>query len=1042
MDFITRFGLSKSRFTYAMMAVILFMGISAYFSLPKRENPAITIRQAVVSATFEGMTPERVEDLIAIPMERKIREIGEVEDIESIVTSGQVLIYAHIYDEVPAEKIASAWEDLRNKMDDVARELPDGTAGPFVNTNFGDVSIATVAVTGDGFNLSQVEDAAEALQRELYRLEGITEVSLYGEQDQRIWLDLDNRKLASVGVQLEQVLQDLRAQNVILPAGEIDADGTNMVLEANGDLATVDEIRGVLTKVSGLSGYVRLSDLVTVRRGYVDPKVKPVFFNGEPAVMLGVQMSETADIQVLGEQLKKRISDFEATQPIGISFNISTFQETAVTASVNDALSNVGQTFVVVFLVMLVFLGLRAAGVIASIVPFTVMFALTLMGVLGVDIEQVSIAAVIISLGLLVDNGLVVVEDIEGRIARGVPPETAALEAGGQYLIPLGVASITTVSAFIPMMLVAGTEGEFSYSLGAVVAAMLMGSWITALYVLPFLSARIFKPKPAGQGGAPQKGRLVSAYGNLTRTLLPWGLVIMLGVFALVAISATQFSRLKNEMFPLSERSEFLIYMDMPKGTAISRTESYALEVNDWLLDKSVNPDVINSAVFVGDGGPRFYLSLDPADPEPTIAFFVVNMTDGDAAAEIVTRARRQFIEQFPAARFRVTRLAMGGSESGIVDVQISGPNADALLAASRKVEAGFDTAPAIVRNESDWGNKVVKVVVDIAQDKAREFGVTSEDISDVMDAYFSGTQYSTFREGDEQIPIVLRAAEGYRDSIEDFINLSIASNGQLISIDQVASFRPKLEFSEIRRENQVRQVVISAKSSQMSAAELADHIAPTLEALELGSEYNINIAGELEDSADVYGKIGGNLPIALVVMFLALVFQFNSLKRAVITFLTIPIVLIGAPYALMLAGQPMSFFAVLGLMSLMGIIINNAIVLINQIDLDLENMELEDAVVSAAEQRARPIMLTSFTTVFGLAPMAISGGVLFEPMATIMIGGLLVASPLTLLFVPSVCYMFLRTYDWPNWAAIFGQAKSRGGEDNPEGLATAAEPN
>ncbi|MEO1282538.1 MAG: efflux RND transporter permease subunit, partial [Pseudomonadota bacterium] len=293
-------------------------------------------------------------------------------------------------------------------------------------------------------------------------------------------------------------------------------------------------------------------------------------------------------------------------------------------------------------------------------------------------------------------------------------------------------------------------------------------------------------------------------------------------------------------------------------------------------------------------------------------------------------------------------------------------------------------------------------------------FGVTSEDVSSVMNAYFSGTRYSTYREGDEQIPIVLRAAEGFRDSLEDFVNLSISANGQLISIDQLATFRPKLEFSEIRRENQVRQVVISAKSSELSAEKLAAHIQPTLAALNLGNEYNIKIAGEIEDSADVYAKIGANLPLALAVMFLALIFQFNSIRRSLITFLTIPIILIGAPFALMIAGQPMSFFGVLGLMSLMGIIINNAIVLINQIDIELETKDLEDAIVSAAEQRARPIILTSLTTVFGLLPMAISGGVLFEPMATIMIGGLLIASPLTLIFVPSVCYLFLRPRAFP----------------------------
>ncbi len=1005
MDFLTRFGLSKSRFTYLLMLVVLVLGMSSYASLPKRENPAITVRTAAVQMQFAGMSPDRVENLIAIPVERKMREIGEIEDIETIVTTGQALFYATLYDATSSDDIEGAWEDLRNKMDDVMAELPDGTQGPFVNTDYGDVSIATVAVTGDGFSLAQLQDVAEDLQKDLYQEPGITKVTLYGEQDERIWLDLDTRKIASVGVQIEQLLVDLQAQNVILPAGEIDAAGTKIVLEANGDLSTVPEIEGVLTRAQGLSGYVRLSDLVTVRRGYVDPKETPAFFNGQPAIVAAVEMSEATDIQVLGAALRERLQAFENSQPIGISLNISTYQETNVTASVNNALTNVGQTFVVVFLVMLVFLGFRSAIVIACIVPFTIMIALLGMGTLGVDVEQVSIAAVIISLGLLVDNGLVVVEDIEGRINAGVPPEEAALQAGGQYTIPLAVASITTVSAFLPMLLIEGTEGEFAYSLGAVVATMLLGSWLTALYVLPFLAVRLIKAK----ADRAKESRLISWYGALIRRLLPWGVPIAVAVFAAVGVSFTQFSTLKNEMFPLSERADFLIYMDMPKEAAISATEEQALAVADWLLDEEQNPGVENVTTFVGEGGPRFYLSLNPADPDPASAFFVVNTTSFEDAVEISDRSRRVFIEEFPAARFRVARLSNGGSESGMVDIEITGPDAEVLLAASNTVEAAFSEIPDLVKNESNWGNRILKIVIDVAQDKAREFGVTSEEISNVMDTYFKGTTYSVFREDDTQIPIVLRAIVDRRDSVEDLANLSIGAGGQLISLDQVATFQPQLEFSEIRRENQVRQVVISAKSATLSADQMVDHIQPTLDALNLGPRYAINIAGELEDSAEVYAKIGANLPLALTVMLAALVFQFNSARRTIITFLTIPLILVGAPHALAISGQPMSFFAVLGLMSLMGIIINNAIVLINQIDIDAETMEMKDAIVHAAKQRATPIILTSLTTVFGLLPMAIAGGALFEPMATIMIGGLIIASPLTLFFVPSVCYLLLR---------------------------------
>lgn len=1013
MDALTRFGLEKSRFTYLVMAVVIALGAMSYFSLPKRENPVVTIRTAAIQANFPGMAPERFESLVAVPIERKIREIGAVEDIETVITAGQGLFKAHLYDTVDGPGIAEAWEELRNKMDDVVRDIPSGVQGPFVNTDFGDVAVATVAVTGDGFTLAEIEDIAERLQRQLYQLDGITEVSLSGQQDERIWLELDNRKLASVGVQLNQVLDDLSAQNVILPAGEIDAGGASIVLEANGDLKSVEEIRNVLTKVSGLSGYVRLADLLTVRRGYVDPAEEPIFYNGRPAIMLSVEMTPTADIQRLGRVLKERIEALEQQEPIGVSFNIATFQETAVTDAVNGALSNVGQTFVVVFLVMLAFLGLRSAVAIAFIVPFTVMFALGVMSGIGVSIEQVSIAAVIISLGLLVDNGLVVVEDIETRVNKGVPAELAAKQAGAQYMAPLAVASITTVSAFLPMLLIPGTEGEFAFSLGAVVSIMLLGSWLTALYVLPFLAVRLLKPKRGAEAGGDDSGGAkpgyIRAYGALTRRLLPYGLPIMVASFALVALSASQFSRLKPEMFPLSERAEVLIYMEMPKGTAISETERQALLVDDWLSDQGANPDVLGRTIFVGGGGPRFYLSLDPADPDPTTAFFVVVTSGHDAAIDLARRARQVFTERFPAARYRVTRLSMGGSESGIVDVEIFGPDAETLLSAAGKVEAGFDRAPSLVKNESNWGNKELKVIVDIAQDRAREFGVTSQEISDVMNAYFSGTTYSTFRDGDEQIPIVLRAEAPFRDSLEDFINLSVAANGRLISIDQVASFVPRLEYSEIRRENQRRKVTISAKSAEMSAAELAAFIQPVLDGLALGPDYEVKIGGELENSVDVYSKIGANLPLAIVVMALALVFQFNSLRRSLITVMTIPIILIGAPFAMIIAGHPMAFFAVLGLMSLMGIIINNAIVLINQIDIEAETKPLDDAIVAAAEARLRPIALTTLTTIFGLTPMALEGGVLFEPMATIMIGGLAVATPFTLIFVPSVSRLFLR---------------------------------
>lgn len=1006
MEFLTRFGIQNSRLTILVMVALLLQGLITYVGLSKREDPAITQRTAVVTAQFPGMAPERMENLIVMPIERKAREIAEIEDINSLITTGFTKINLTVADSVPKDMVDSVFQDIRNKMEELENDMPSGTRGPFVNTSYGDVAIATVAITGEGFSYAEIYDAADRLRQEIYTLDGIGRVSIYGEQEERIWLEIDSRKLAAVGIEINQVLGDLQAQNVILPAGELDAAGTELILEANGELKSVEAIEDVLTKIQGLSGFVRLTDLLNVRRGYVDPRVKPIFFNGQPALTVAIEMTDGEDIQKIGRMLKLAVEAHENTQPIGIAYNFSTYQEAKVTTAINDALMNVAQTFAVVLLVMLVFLGFRSAIIIACIVPFTVMFAMMGMQYLSIELQQVSIAAIIISLGLLVDNGLVIIEDIQGRIARGVKAMDAALEAGRQFSVPLAVASVTTVSAFLPLLILEGMEGEYGFSLGAVVGAMLVGSWITALYILPSLAVWFSKKTAHANGNKPKENIIVRSYGALLGRLLALSPLVILVCYGLVALSGTLFGSVKNEMFPLSERNQFLIYLDMPRGTAITATEQEALQVTQWLTDKNINPEISNVTTYVGDGGPRFYLALNPADTNPASAFLLINTDTYEGALAASTRAQRYLIEQRPAARYKIKRLAMGGSESGIVEIKINGPDANRLLELANEVEAGFSTAQNLVQNENDWGNKSLKIVVNVAQDKARELGVTSQDISEIMEAYFSGTTISDFREGDDTIPIVLRAAPNFRDSLEDLANLSVTAGGQLISLDRVASFQPKLEYSQFRRENQERVIKISAKSSTLSASELLGHIMPTLDALELGSDYSYRIDGETASSADVNAKLGAGMPAALTVMLFALMFQFNSARRVALTFMTIPLIIIGAPVAMLLTGQPLSFFAILGMISLAGIIINNAIVLIDQIDIDRKSMNVRDAIICASKKRLTPIMLTSLTTVFGLVPMALAGGALFEPMATLMIGGLAVASILTLFFVPAGYYI------------------------------------
>jgi multidrug efflux pump subunit AcrB len=455
-------------------------------------------------------------------------------------------------------------------------------------------------------------------------------------------------------------------------------------------------------------------------------------------------------------------------------------------------------------------------------------------------------------------------------------------------------------------------------------------------------------------------------------------------------------------MFPLSERNQFLVYMNMPDGTDISQTEARALEIARWFGDKAANPEIASDILYIGDGGPRFYLTLTPVAPDPASAFFLINTKDYESAVGAAGRAWSYLYANHPEARFKVKRLAMGAVESGIVDVEISGPDGDRLLALGERVRSLFQSAPNVRDNDDDWGNKLVKVVIEIDQDRARQLGVTSEEVTRLLDTYFSGTAISIYREGDNAIPIVLRAGAYTSQSLEGLTSATFAKNGALISLAQVARLKPGFDLARIRRKNQERTITVTARSTSLTAGQLLDSIQPGLQELDLAGIYHVAIGGEIQKSAETNQKLAAGLPVALAVMVLAIILQFNSFRRMFLTFMSIPLILIGIPSGLLAAGQPLSFFGTLGIISLSGIIINNAIVLIDQIDIERETLPLREAVVAASQKRLRPILLTSATTVLGLAPMAIAGGALWQPMAVLMMSGLAVASLLTLFFVPA----------------------------------------
>lgn len=1008
MPSLTDLGMRHTRMTILAMIVVLALGALTYTGFPKREDPAITVRTAIVSASNPGLTPEQLEELVALPLEEAARAVTGVDEVRTQLTGGNAVLQVDIANAVPEAELGAVFDEIRDDMQSVARSMPDGTRGPLVNTSFGDVAIASIAITGEGFIAAELEDAAHDLRDRLYAFDTLSAVDVHGVQPERVWLEIDRDRLATLGTALDPVIRALQTQNVSLASGSIDADGMRVPLETSGAFASLDEIGDTLVELP--AGLVRVRDLVDVRRGTASPIERPVYLNGEPAVLVTAEMAAGEDIVAVGTQLREAVAAFEADQPIGIQTHVATFQPDVVEESVNAALLNVVQTFLVVLAVMLVFLGARQAMVIATIVPFTIAFALAGMSVLGVELQQVSIAAVIISLGLLVDNGLVIVEDMDRRIRAGSERREAATAAGRQYAVPLMIASTTTVAAFLPLFLLDGTEGQYGFSLGAVVGLMLLGSFLSAVYILPLLALWLLpNPKPNPRRGVFD--HLADGYAWVVRGCVRVPLLTLLLVVGCIALGVSQMGAVRQQLFPLSERAQFLVYLDAPKGTDIETTRTHALRIADWLDDEAANPEVRNTALFVGHGGPRFVLTLDPADTDPASAFAIVNTTDFAASTTVMKRLDRWAAAELPAVELRLKRLAMGGREP-VVDVEIAGPDADRLLAAAYEVEAAFASAPGLVQNRNDWGARHLAGRIVVAQDRAREYGLSTQTVSEALSSFFDGLTVSHFREGDALIPIVLRGAPGFRDGYDDLANAAIEVDGEIVALDQIATIEPRLELSILRRVDQRRTVTVSAISDAVTSFELADHITPTVERLraELGPAYTVGMGGEIENSGEVRAKLGAGLPAALIVMLGALTIQFNSFRRVAVTLLTVPLVVAGVPLALNGFGQPLSFFGTLGLIALSGIVINNAIVMIDQIDIERETLPLKDAIVEGARKRFRPILLTSLTTVLGLVPMALTGGALWEPVATLMIGGLGVASLLALFHVPALYALMFRT--------------------------------
>lgn len=1012
---ITQVAFTYRKSVFLIIAVLLINGLFAYFTLPSQEDPTITIREAIVSTSFPGMAPDRIEQLITKKLEEEIRKIPQVKEIKSSSATGISIIHVKIYDRY--FNLDDIWQNLRNKVTAAHSKMPSGTHTPFVNDEFGDVSVVTLALTADGFDLGEMYDIAQHIRDTLYGVEGTKKIEILGRQEERIFLEASNAKLAQLGISPQSLINELQKQNIVRSGGQINTGAISFIVEPSGNFNNLSEIGNTYISIPNTEDFIALKDVVTLRRDFIDPPDKTAYLNGQSAIFFAISMLPENNLLEYAPRVLDKINEVESSLPIGYSLEIATYQADQVAKTINGVSVNVLQTLAIVLVVVILFLGLRTGLIVGAIVPFVMLATLSIMQFSDMKLERMSLATLIISLGLLVDNGIVIAEDFKRRLEDGVDRYNAMLQGSKELAVPLLSSSVTTVLFFLPLMLAEHVAGEYTRSISLVILITLLTSWILALCVTPLL-CYFFITVPANkESSSEESSKFYRYYETFLHWLLKHKALFMTAMLALFIGSVLSMKYVAKQFFPDSDRTQILVNIDLPNGTSSTETNRQMKDIFTWLEDDTRFDFIESYSAYVGFSGPRFVMSLNPEDPAQNKGFMVLNVKDETDISATVLRLDEQIEHDFPNVSARVKKMFLGPSDSSTIKIQVKGPDKEVIYKKAQQIMAVLHNVPNTLDIRTDWENLITKIDVQIDQHRAKRSGLTSEEIAQALDAYFSGSKITEFREGDNIIPVVLRAEQAERQSLDRLRTLNIYSNktGQTVPLFQVANLAPYNQFSIIHHEDLFRTISIQARNTDMAAEDLKLIIDEQIQALavDLPINHSIEYDGVIKESRAAQKALGASMPIVLGLILILLVAQFNSFRQAAVITLTIPLSFIGAVLGLFLMQAPFGFMVTLGLYSLAGIIINNAIVLIDRIKIETASGKSDyQAVVDACLTRLRPIAMTTITTIMGLLPLIIGKDPLFYGMANVIAFGLGIGTILTLAVVPALYCGFYKITD------------------------------
>lgn len=992
-----------------LILVLMAAGSFSYFKLGRAEDPEFTVKLMVVQAFWPGATARDMEQQVTDLLEKKLQETPRLDYLQSYSRPGESLIFVTLKDFTPPKEVPGIWYQVRKKLGDIRHTLPDGVLGPVFNDEFGDTFGTLYALTSDGFSHAELKTYVEQAQQQLLRQPDVSKVQLLGAQDEKIFVEISNQKLASLGLDPGLIINSLQQQNSMAPAGFKDTDSDRVHLRVSGTFDSLESIRQTPIQVRDKN--FRLGDIARIYRGYSDPPSLRMRYQGEDAIGLAVSMRQGGNILALGEHLAQTVQQIQAELPVGIELHQVADQPQVVKHSVNEFMQTLLEALIIVLAVSFLSLGFRTGLVVALSIPLVLAITFLIMYMLNIDLQRISLGALIIALGLLVDDAIIAVEMMVVKMEQGWDRFRAGTFAYTSTAFPMLTGTLITAAGFMPVGFAKSSAGEYTFSIFSVVGIALLASWVVAVVFTPYIG---YKLLPTIKAHAQSHEELYQspAYRVIRRLInaaVRFRKTVILLTLAIFGLSIWSFQFVEQQFFPSSNRPELLVDLWQPEGASLQATLNTTQRLEQTLKrDKRVQHFVC----YVGGGSPRFYLPLDQQLPQSRLSQCVVTATSNAVAQVLAEDLKRLFQVDFAEVRGRVNRLENGPPVGFPIQFRLSGSDPVRLRQIAKQVEAVVRHNPHTTEVNSNWDEYTRAIRIQVDQDKAQALGISSQRLSNLLYSLLNGLPITEFREDNKLIQVLLRSEESSSLSLSDLQNLNIYTHsGQYLPLGQIARIEPVFEEGIIWRRDLLPTITIRADIWDHSQAPVVSNaIEPELAQIRasLPSGYRLVTGGSIEESIKGQSSINAVMPAMFLAVMTLLMIQLQSMQRTLLVLLSAPLGIIGVSLFLLLFHQPFGFVAMLGVIALFGMIMRNSVILVDQIEQDIQSgLAPWHAIVESAVRRFRPIMLTAFAAILGMIPLATSN--FWGPMAIAIMGGLLVATLLTLLFLPALYAAWFR---------------------------------